>query len=146
MRTFVNLIMLIGVFGTAFAVTDNGNNVSWTMVFQNTKPVSEKISQKYCDDHIPSVLVTTVNQITSKNGIKSLNGINVRYTSYKSANKDNLYFNVANALLEGSDNNTKWAQKLKIYEQTLDGVGTTYAVWSTANCKGSLTEYPTVIK
>ena len=120
--------------------------VIWTAVFSNITPLGKDTSQSYCDSHTPSVLVTTISQITSKQGRQALNGINVKYLSYKTIHKDHLYFNIVNAIVSGKKGNQHWSEPMKLYEQTLSNTGVTYTVWSTNKCKGTFIGSPTVIK
>ena len=121
----------------------------WTAVFDRIEPVdatSVVYDQAYCLSHTPSVMVTRIDQITSSKGVKALNGITVRYLSYKTEVKDHLYFNLVNALISGKEPNGKtWVSPMKLYEQTLDDTALTYTVWSTPHCKGTFLGTPTVI-
>ena len=120
--------------------------ILWTAVFSNITPLNPDITQTYCDQHTPTVMVTTIDQITSKNGVRALNGIMVKYLSYKTIEKDHLYFNIVNATVSGKDENGKtWATPMKLYEQTLVPVGVTYTTWSTPYCKGTFLGTPTVV-
>jgi hypothetical protein len=118
--------------------------VLWTAVFSNVMPLNSGISQAYCDQHTPTVMVTTIDQITSKNGVKALNGVTVRYLSYKTLEKDHLYFNIVNATISGNDKTGKpWFTPMRLYEQTLNLVDVTYTTWSTPYCKGTFLGTPT---
>lgn len=131
--------MLIGLMAHA------DQQVTWTAVFSNATPIKPTVSQAFCDQHTPTVMVTTINQITSPQGVKALNNVDVRYLSYKTVVKDNLYFNLVNATISGVDANGKaWSEPMKLYEQTLDPVAVTYTVWSTPFCKGTFLGTPTV--
>lgn len=121
--------------------------VIWTAVFSDIQPITAKKSIAYCKAHTPSVIVTTIKQITSDKGIRSLNGVNIRYLSYNTITKQNLYFNIVNARVSGKTKSGKtWSQPMKLYEQTLSPVGVTYTVWSTPHCKGTFLGTPTVVK
>lgn len=137
---------LILLWNAANASENSGKQeVLWTAVFSNSMPISSEINQAYCDQHTPTVMVTTIDQITSKNGVKALNGIMVKYLSYKAIEKDHLYFNIVNATIAGKDKNGKaWTSPMKLYEQTLVPVGVTYTTWSTPYCKGTFLGTPTV--
>lgn len=141
------ILSLILLFNTAYA-SESGvkREILWTAVFSNITPLNPDITQAYCDEHTPSVMVTTIDQITSKTGVKALNDIIVRYLSYKTIEKDHLYFNIVNATIAGKDENGKaWTSPMKLYEQTLDPVGVTYTTWSTPYCKGTFLGTPTVV-
>lgn len=147
-RSKVILVLsLILLFNTANA-SESGvkREILWTAVFANVVPLNPDVTQAYCDAHTPTVMVTTIDQITSKNGVKALNGIMVKYLSYKTIEKDHLYFNIVNATIAGKDENGKaWTSPMKLYEQTLDPVGVTYTTWSTPYCKGTFLGTPTVV-
>ncbi len=146
MKKLFILLSILSTVTYANAIHDKGTNVVWTAVFENAKPIKNNINQAYCDSHTPSVISTNIVQITSKDGVKAANGVNIRYISYKGEAKDNLYFNVVSGELSGIDVNGKpWKQPIKLYEQTLDEIGKTYTVWSTPNCKGTFTGFPTII-
>lgn len=117
--------------------------VVWTAVFSNAAPIDSSVTQTYCDQHTPTVLVTTINQITSKGGVMALNNINVCYLSYQTVEKDHLYFNIVNAVISGEDAQGAWSTPMKLYEQTLTPVAVTYTVWSTPNCRGTFLGTPT---
>lgn len=120
--------------------------VTWTAVFSNVAPVKPFISQAYCLLHTPTTVITTIKQITSKNGVNSLNGVNLRYLSYKTEKKDNLYFNIVDAIVSGKNKAGKaWSEPMKLYEQTLAPIAVTYTVWSTPSCKGTFLGTPTVV-
>jgi len=136
---------LFTMTGISYASSHSGK-VIWTAVFSNFTPIRKGITNSYCKSHSPSVIVTTIKQITSKEGINGLNGVNIRYLSYKTVKKDNLYFNIVNAIVSGKTKQGKnWSEPMKLYEQTLSPVGVTYTVWSTPNCKGTFLGTPTVV-
>ncbi len=142
MKILIAIIMLISVTTIA-----NANQIIWTAVFSNSSPIKPNVSLEYCKSHIPTVMVTTIKQITSKEGVMALNGINVRYLSYKTEKKDDLYFNLVNAMISGKDAEGKsWSAPMKLYEQTLSEVGVTWTVWSTPECKGTFLGTPTLTK
>ncbi len=133
------------LISTSYA-SSHSPKVVWTAVFSNISPIEKNISTAYCKSHTPTVIVTTIKQITSKQGINALNGVNIRYLSYKTVKKDNLYFNLVNAVVSGKDKKGKsWSLPMKLYEQTLSPIGVTYTVWSTSQCKGSFLGTPTVM-
>ena len=135
------LLMVVGV------ASARSLKVVWTAVFSNIQPLNSKVSLAYCKAHTPSVIVTTIAQITSDKGVQSLNGVNIRYLSYKTMIKDNLYFNIVDAVVSGKTKAGKaWSERMKLYEQTLSPIGVTYTVWSTPHCKGTFLGTPTVIK
>ena len=138
-----SVCLAVSVVVSAQAVSNQ--KVVWTAVFSNTVPLNSSVTQAYCDDHTPTVMVTTIDQITSKQGVMALNGVNVQYLSYKTIQKDNIYFNIVNALVSGQDQNGAWSMPMKLYEQTLSPIGTTWTVWSTAKCKGTFLGTPTVV-
>jgi hypothetical protein len=133
------LIFLFSSFVTA-------KTVVWTAVFNNVMPRSEKVTMQYCLDHTPTVMVTSVKQVLSKNGVQTLNGLHVKYNSYKSTKKDGLLFNVVNATVSGKDKNGEWSVSMKMYQQTLSesDQGKTWVVWSTPECKGTFIGVPTI--
>lgn len=150
MRDLSKVVLILGLIliSNPANASETGvkQEVLWTAVFSNITPINPDITQAYCDEHTPTVMVTTIDQITSKNGVKALNGIMVRYLSYKTTEKDHLYFNIVNATISGKDENGKaWTSPMKLYEQTLDSVGVTYTTWSTPYCKGTFLGTPTVI-
>ena len=124
------------------------DNIIWTAVFSNVTPRDNKTSQSYCEKHSPTVMVTTLKDITSTLGTTTLNGLNIRYLSYKSEKKDGLLFNTVNAIIKGKDEKGEWSSPLKMYQQTLsqEDNGKTWVVWSTKKCKGSFIGTPTLIK
>lgn len=124
----------------------NAAEVVWTAVFSNFTPIEKNISDAFCRSHTPSVIVTTIQQITSKKGIVALNGVRIRYLSYRTIKKDHLYFNIVNAVVSGKERGGKsWSSPMKLYEQTLSPIGVTNTVWSTQYCKGTFLGTPTVI-
>lgn len=121
--------------------------VIWTAVFSDIVPINKSVSQAYCEARTPSVVVTTISQITSQRGIRALNGVRIRYLSYKTIKKNNLYFNLVSAVVSGKDAEGKpWAEPMKLYEQTLSPVAVTYTVWSTKHCKGTFLGTPTKLQ
>ncbi|MDQ5919967.1 MAG: hypothetical protein QG673_23 [Pseudomonadota bacterium] len=141
-------IMFSTILTTAYSQTvyDNGTNILWTAVFENSVPQSSKVSQAFCDTHTPSIISTTIQTITSESGTTASNGVNIRYISYDSKTVNGLHFNVVHGELSGQDSSNKpWKHQIKLYEQTLEEVGKTYTVWSTPYCKGIFTGYPTVL-
>ncbi len=148
MKAFKQTLLILGISMSSslasFANTPS-HKVIWTAVFSNITPLNKNISLQYCLTHTPSVIVTTIKQITSKKGIQSLNGVNIKYLSYNTIVKDHLYFNIVNAIVSGKDKNDKtWSTPMKLYEQTLSATGVTYTVWSTPECKGTFLGTPTI--
>lgn len=134
------------LFGSAIANINDNKKIIWTAVFSKPEPLRSDVTQAYCNQHTPTVMVTTIDQITSKAGVRTLNGIIVRYLSYKEIEKDHLNFNIVSAVISGKDKNGKeWSSPMKLYEQTLNPVDVTYTVWSTPYCKGTFLGTPTVI-
>lgn len=142
--TIILLFLFINIY--ANALQDSGTNVIWNAIFENTTPQNSKITKSYCISHTPTVIITNIKQITSKNGVTALNNVTIRYFSYKSTTVNGLHFNVVDGELSGISNNKVWREPIKLYEQTLDEVGKTYTVWSTPSCKGIFTGYPTYIE
>lgn len=141
----LSFIILSGLNMVACANQQNPK-VIWTAVFSNITPLNQQVSKAYCLAHTPTVIVTTIKQIASKQGTRGLNGVNIRYLSYKTIEKDHLYFNIVNAVVSGIDHNgKKWQQSMKLYEQTLSTIGVTSTVWSTEKCKGTFLGTPTVV-
>lgn len=124
------------------------NQVIWTAVFSDVQPRTSNISYEFCLAHSPTVMVTTVSQVLSKKGVKSLNGIVVKYLSYKSHKKDGILFNTINAVVSGKDSKGNWSSPMKMYQQTLSekDQGKTWVVWSTPKCKGSFIGTPTIVQ
>ena len=118
--------------------------VTWTAVFSDTIPNAASVTQRYCDEHTPTVIVTTIKQITSKKGVKALNGVWIKYNSYVTHEKNGLYFNIVKASVYGELNGKKWSEPMKLYEQTLTPTGVTNTVWATKNCKGKFLGTATV--
>lgn len=135
MRKTITAFLLIPTLSLA------ADQVIWTAVFSNMTPIKSNITSDYCIKHTPSVIVTTIDQITSEKGVDGLNGVNIRYLSYKTIEKDHLYFNIVNAIVRGKD----WQEPMKLYEQTLAPVAVTYTTWSTPSCKGTFLGTPTLI-
>lgn len=135
MKKILSLVLLMPLLACA------SPQVIWTAVFSNFTPIKKGISTDYCVQHTPSVIVTTINQITSEQGVNGLNGVNIRYLSYKTIEKDNLYFNIVNAIVRGKN----WQEPMKLYEQTLAPVAVTYTTWSTPDCKGTFLGTPTLM-
>ena len=87
-----SVCLALSVAVSAQAVSNQ--KVVWTAVFSNTVPLNSLVTQAYCDDHTPTVMVTTIDQITSKQGVMALNGVTGQYLSYKTIQKDNIYCNI----------------------------------------------------
>lgn len=123
------------------------SNVVWTAVFSDIQPRTNKVTTEYCLAHSPTVMVTTVKQVLSKDGSKTINGLRVKYLSYKSKKKSGLLFNTVDALISGHDDTGSWSEPLKMYQQTLSekDEGKTWVVWSTSKCKGSFIGIPTIV-
>ncbi|MCB1827621.1 MAG: hypothetical protein KDH94_04265 [Coxiellaceae bacterium] len=120
--------------------------IIWTAVFSNVTPNKSGVSTQYCRSHTPTVMITTIKKITSKQGVNALNGINVRYLSYVTKQKKGLYFNLVKAVISGKDKSgKKWKTPMKLYEQTLKPIGVTWTVWATEKCKGTFLGTPTVV-
>jgi len=121
--------------------------VFWTAVFDDIEPRSDEISKQWCIEHTPTVMVTTVDQVLSAKGVKSLNNLNVKYLNYKSEKKDGLLFNTVNAVISGKGKDGDWSEPIKMYQQTLSesDKGKTWVIWSTPKCKGSFVGVPTVV-
>ena len=149
-KIILPFIISISLVNSTFAANANpqpaAQQIVWTAVFSNVMPTNTKVTTEYCLSHTPTVIVTTIDQITSPQGINALNGVNIRYLSYKTQQKEGLYFNIVNAIVSGKDSaGKKWSTPMKLYEQTLTPVDVTYTVWSTADCKGTFLGTPTVI-
>lgn len=146
MYAFFRALTVVGVLALLTTTTYGANKsptVVWTAVFADFTPLSKNISYRYCKAHTPSVIVTTIKQITSKKGIRAVNGINIRYLSYKTVKKNHLYFNIVNAVVRGiTPQGKSWSAPMKLYEQTLSPIGVTYTVWSTPKCKGTFIGTP----
>lgn len=129
------------------SIASASKSIIWAAVFDNITPRSEDVTLQYCLEHTPTVMVTTVAQVLSKQGVKSLNGLRVNYNSYKSTKKDGLLFNVVNATISGKDAHGEWSTPVKMYQQTLSELdqGKTWVVWSTPKCKGTFIGTPTII-
>ncbi|MCW5588601.1 MAG: hypothetical protein KIT27_02945 [Legionellales bacterium] len=141
----MSIFLLINAFSLVVAQAASPQ-VIWTAVFNHITPLNPKTTLEYCRQHTPSVIVTTIQQITSKNGVKGLNGVTIRYLSYRTEIKDHLYFNLVNAIVSGKNHDgSSWSEPMKLYEQTLSAAGETYTVWSTDKCKGTFLGTPTVI-
>lgn len=143
MKKMIPLCLLLLAPYHAFAK----EKVIWTAVFDDIQPRSAKVSKAYCKAHAPTVMVTTVEQVLSKSGVKTINGLRVQYLSYKSEKKDGFLFNVVNAVIRGRDKQGSWSAPVKMYQQTLSeqDKGKTWVVWSTPQCKGSFIGTPTVV-
>jgi hypothetical protein len=142
---YFTYLILFAISNIAYPAENK--QIIWTAVFSKAIPVRSNISQDYCDQHTPTVMVTTIDQITSKAGVRALNGVVVRYLSYKEIEKDHLNFNIVDATISGQDKNGKrWSSTMKLYEQTLNPVDITYTVWSTPYCKGTFLGTPTTVK
>lgn len=128
------------------SIASAAQTVTWTAVFDNVVPRSDKVTVQYCLDHTPTVMVTTVDQVLSKDGVKTLNGLRVKYNSYKSTKKDGLLFNIVHATISGKEKNREWSVPMIMYQQTLSELdqGKTWVVWSTPECKGSFIGVPTI--
>ena len=72
------IVFIVTALGSSIAI---GAHVTWTAVFDNVVPRSEKVTMQYCLDHTPTVMVTTVDQVLSKEGAKTLNGLRFKYHS-----------------------------------------------------------------
>lgn len=149
MKSLFKLVLACTVSFLAAAAYANAKSptVVWTAVFSNFTPIKNTVSAQYCKSHTPSVIKTTIKQITSKAGVEGLNGVNIRYLSYRTVVKDNLYFNIVNAVVSGKNKNGKsWSLPMKLYEQTLSPIYLTNTVWSTPLCKGTFVGTPKVVK
>lgn len=140
------VLAILAGFGTYSGAALAAKSVTWTAVFSNVMPRSAEFTQAYCEAHTPTVIVTRIDQITSKQGVNALNGVNIRYLSYKTVEKDGLYFNLVNAVVSGVDEHGKWSAAMKLYEQTLTPTYLTNTVWSTHACKGMFLGTPTVVE
>lgn len=140
-------IVIIATILLGNSIASASKTIIWTAVFDNVTPRSAEVTLNYCLDHTPTVMVTTVSQILSKQGVKTLNGLHVKYNSYTSTPKDGLLFNVVNATISGKDQNGAWSTPMKMYQQTLSELdqGKTWVVWSTPKCKGTFIGTPTII-
>lgn len=144
----VRLLFALGCLLASFNLYAGDVSVTWTAVFDNIQPRDEDVTLQYCRSHTPTVMVTTIEQITSEAGVQTLNGLTVKYHSYSSEVKDGLLFNTVNASVSGVDADGPWSQKMKLFEQSLseEDEGVTWTVWSTASCKGSFIGTPTMGK
>lgn|GEM_PF-60228 len=144
----VRLFFALGCLISSFNLYASDASVTWTAVFDNIQPRDSDVTQQYCISHTPTVMVTTIDQITSQSGVKTLNGLTVKYHNYSSDIKDGLLFITVNANVSGVDEQGPWSQKMKLFEQSLseEDEGVTWAVWSTASCKGSFIGTPTTGK
>ncbi len=145
MKKIIYLLLMLVMFPlNSFAK----QQVIWTAVFDDVMPRSSKYTTEYCLSHSPTVMVTTVKQVLSKNGVETVNGLRVKYLSYKSEKKDGMLFNTVNAVISGVDSNGQWSTPVKMYQQTLSekDEGKTWVVWSTPQCKGSFIGIPTIMK
>jgi len=138
--------LILAIIMLYSSIASASKTVIWTAVFDNVAPRSEDVTLKYCLDHTPTVMVTTVDQVLSKEGAKTLNGLRVKYNSYKSTKKDGLLFNVVNATISGKNKNGEWSTPIKMYQQTLSesDQGKTWVIWSTPKCKGTFIGSPTI--
>lgn len=144
---FFTLISALFFNTYALAINMPSTTVIWTAVFSNIAPSKASVSKDYCQLHTPTTIVTTIDEITSSKGVSSLNGVNIRYLSYKTVQKDGLYFNSVDAVISGKNaDGTSWSNPMKLYEQTLNPTDVTYTVWSTPFCKGTFLGTPTIIK
>src|SRR3990167_10915239 len=117
-RSLVIIATLFLSMNNASAATA-APTVVWTAVFSDFTPIEKNISRSYCRSHTPSVIVTTIKQITSKQGVMGLNNVNIRYLSYRTVEKDHLYFNIVNVIVRGKAASGKsWSYLMKLYEQT----------------------------
>lgn len=131
--------------GTAGSVVKAQPIVRWTAVFSDVQPNQAGVTEAYCLLHTPTVMVTTIQQITSDQGVEALNGVWVRYLSYTTTEKDGLYFNWVKATVSGVDSDGEhWQEPMRLYEQTLSPTGVTNTVWSTPLCKGKFVGAATV--
>jgi len=83
--------------------------IIWTAVFSHITPRNSQVSKAYCLKHTPTVVVTTIDQITSKKGIRALNGVYLKYKNYKGVIKNGIRFNYVNATVSGKDQNGPWS-------------------------------------
>jgi hypothetical protein len=126
-----------------------GNSVAdvpilWTAVFSQIQPTSTSgVTQEYCVKHSPTTLITTYQQINSKKGVTTLNGVNIRYLNYKTENKNDMYFYIVHGELSGKDGANEWKTPITLYEQTLTGNSTIWTTWGTPQCKGIFIANPT---
>jgi hypothetical protein len=131
----------------ATTTKSGAGNVVWTAVFSDAQPNRAGITKDYCLSHTPTVMVTTIDQISSPVGVMALNQVNVRYLSYTTNEVNGLYFNVVKATISGVDNQgNKWSEPMSLYEQTLSPTGVTDTVWSTPSCKGKFVGTATILQ
>ncbi len=114
----------------------------WTARFNHVLPRDGQHTRAFCLAHTPDVIVTTIQQITRKDGIVAKNGVRIKYLSYATTQKDGLYFNLVKAQVSGGSGNGRWSMPMKLYEQTLTPAYLTHTVWSTSACKGMFTGKP----
>lgn len=143
------ILATLCVFSFSAAYAASGNTVAdvpilWTAVFSEIQPTSgATVTKDYCITHSPTTLITTYQQINSKNGVTTLNGINIRYISYSTKNMNDMYFYTVHGELTGKENNKEWRTPITLYEQTLTGSSTIWTIWSTPTCKGIFIANPT---
>ena len=135
-------------FSSAVLASPQKSKIIWTAVFGHITPLTSQVSKSYCLSHTPTVVVTTIDQITSKKGVRALNGIYIKYKSYRGVIKHGIRFNYVNAIVSGRDKNGPWSTPMTLYQQTLSEQdrGVTWVVWSTKDCKGMFLGTPTVVK
>ena len=147
-------LLTILLFGYAIATSKDENaqsstlpqKVIWTAVFYDTHPQNETVTMEYCVSHTPTVMVTTIDEITSAHGVRALNGVYVKYHNYDQTDIDGMHFIKVNATVSGVDADGKaWQMPMKLFEQNLDDLGVTDTVWSTPLCKGKFKGTPTVV-
>jgi len=126
---------LIGI--STFAIAAN-KPVIWRASFHDVMPNRTDVTKTYCRSHSPDVFQTTIKQITTT-GVKSHNGVMVKYKDYNVDKEHGLYFIQVDAIMWGKSHGKPWSEDMYLHEQKLTPNGLTDVVWSTRNCKGKFT-------
>jgi hypothetical protein len=146
-KIYFPITFLLLIFANSYADNSVADvPILWTAIFSEIQPTSGATASKdYCIAHSPTTVITTYQQINSKTGVTTLNGMNLRYISYSTETKNDIYFYTVHGELSGEDNNKKWSVPITLYEQTLTGSSTIWATWSTPACKGIFIANPTFL-
>lgn len=127
--------ILIGVSAVALAAN---KPIIWKASFHDVMPNRAGVTQAYCRSHSPNVFKTTVKQIMTT-GVKSANGVMVKYKDYNVDKAHGLYFIQVDAVMSGKFHGKPWSEKMYLHEQKLTPNGLTDVVWSSPSCKGKFT-------
>ncbi len=130
---FLNLLMLPAALA---------EEIIWKVTEVSAIPRQVGISAEYCQQFTPNFYIGSIEKLMQE-GVKSRNGLSIKYRSINRHEQHGLYFTEIEILMSRRlEYPPPWFDTMYIHLQQLTANGPADGVWSTHRCKGRLIFQP----